>query len=73
MALSPAEGERAAIESAAGAGGATAKDTERAAGVFIVCHRRNLDSDRGIVWRTEGIVSVDRRSEYLYNDAMRMR
>ena len=36
MALRPAEGEREAVESAAGAGGSSAKDTEHAAGVFMV-------------------------------------
>jgi len=49
------------VESAAGVGGSTAKDTERTAGVFIV-------SVRVAVWRTDGIVSVDRRGEYRYND-----
>ena len=52
-------------------GGATAKDTERTAGVFIVAVRvaaAILIPMGGIVWRTEGIVSVDRRGEYLYND-----
>ena len=69
--MRPAEGEREAEESAAGAGGATAKDTERTAGVFIVAVRvaaAILIPKGGIVWRTEGIVSVDRRGEYLYND-----
>ena len=68
MSSRPAEEERAAEESAAGAGGATAKDTERAAGVFIVemCVTAViLIPMGGIVRRTEGIVSVDRRGECL--------
>ena len=71
MVLRPAEGEREAVESAAGAGGSTAKDTDRAAGVFIVaiCVAATILIQMGvIVRRTDGIVSVDRRGEYLYNE-----
>ena len=71
MIFRPAEGELEAVESAAGAGGSTAKDTERTAGVFIVSVRvaaAILIPMGGTVWRTDGIVSVDRRGEYRYND-----
>ena len=47
------------------------RDTERTAGVFIVAVRvaaAILIRMGGIVQRTDGIVSVDRSSEYLYND-----
>ena len=56
---------------AAGADGATVKDTERMAGVFIVAVRvaaAILILKGGIVWRTEGVVSNDRRGEYLHNE-----
>ena len=47
MALRPAEGEREMVESVAGAGGPTAKDTKRADGVCILGDRGNFDSDHG--------------------------
>ena len=69
MSLRPAEEEGAAEESAADAGGAMAKDTERAAGVFIVemCVTAvMLIPMGGIVRRTEWIVMLDRGGQYLY-------
>ncbi len=71
MALRPTEGEREAAESTAGSVGSTAKDTERTAGVFIVSESVAaviLIRMGRIVPRTDGIVRVERRGEYLYND-----
>ena len=69
MSLRPSEEEGAAEESAADAGEAMAKDTERAAGVFIVemCMIAvMLIRMGGIVRRTEWIVMLDRRGQYLH-------
>ena len=66
MPLRPAEEERRAGESAAGAGGASAKDTERAVGVFmaLMCEAAQiLIPMGGIVRRTEGRMSEYRRGQ----------
>ena len=63
--LRPAEEERTAGESEAGAGGASAKDTERAAGVFMAAVRVAA----AILIRMGGLCggpSVNRRGQYLY-------
>ena len=68
MSLRAAEEELAAEESAAGAGGATAKDTERAAGVFIAETVSAGDKTipmGGIVRRTECSGVLQRRGKYL--------
>ncbi len=65
------EGEREAAESTAGSVGSTAKDTKRTAGVFIVSESvaaAILVQTGGIVPGTDGIVRVERRGKYLYND-----
>ena len=65
MPLRPAEEERTAGESEAGAGGASAKDTERAAGVFMAAVRVAA----AILIRMGGLCggpSVNRRGQYLY-------
>ena len=69
MSLRAAEEELAAEESAAGAGRATAKDTERAAGVFIaqtVPAGDKIIPMGGIVQRTECIGRLQRRGKYLH-------
>ena len=64
--LRPAEEGRTVGESAAGAGGASAKDTERAAGVFmaLICAAAPISIPMGgVVWKTEGTMSEYRRGQ----------